>query len=148
MANTSSAKKKVRVIERKTKIREVYKSKIKTYIKKNAKEKLKNINFDLMVCSPMTRTLQTFDIMFPKPISNTIIFPLIREYLEHSCDVGRQPHLLKKDFPNHDFSHINKYWWNNDIPINEKKINHETINELDMRVEKFKNWIKKREERR
>ena len=113
----------------------------------NAKEKLKNINFDLMVCSPMTRTLQTFDIIFPKPISNTIILPLIREYLEHSCDVGRQPHLLKKDFPNHDFSHINKYWWNNDIPINEKKINHETINELDMRVEKFKNWIKKREEK-
>ena len=54
------------------------------------------------------------------------------EYLEHSCDVGRQPNLLKKDFPNHDFSHINKYWWNNDIPINEKKINHETINELDI----------------
>lgn len=88
----------------------------------NAKEKLKNINFDLMVCSPMTRTLQTFDIIFSKPISNTIILPLIREYLEHSCDVGRQPHLLKKDFPNHDFSHINKYWWNNDIPINEKKL--------------------------
>ena len=73
--------------------------------------------------------------------------PLIREYLEHSCDVGRQPHLLKKDFPNHDFSHINKYWWNNDIPINEKKINQETIHELDKRVEKFKNWLKKREEK-
>ena len=34
MANTSSAKKKVRVIERKTISRDMYKNKIKTYIKK------------------------------------------------------------------------------------------------------------------
>ncbi len=34
MANTSSAKKKVRVIERKTLSRDMYKNKIKTYIKK------------------------------------------------------------------------------------------------------------------
>ena len=34
MANTSSAKKKVRVIQRKTLAREMYKNKIKTYIKK------------------------------------------------------------------------------------------------------------------
>ena len=34
MANTSSAKKKIRVIERKTQYREMYKNKIKTYIKK------------------------------------------------------------------------------------------------------------------
>jgi len=34
MANTSSAKKKIRVIQRKTQFREMYKNKIKTYIKK------------------------------------------------------------------------------------------------------------------
>ena len=34
MANTSSAKKKVRVIERKTISREMYRNKIKTFIKK------------------------------------------------------------------------------------------------------------------
>ena len=34
MANTSSAKKKVRVIERKTLAREMYRNKIRTYIKK------------------------------------------------------------------------------------------------------------------
>ena len=34
MANTSSAKKRVRVIERKTIAREMYRNKIKTYIKK------------------------------------------------------------------------------------------------------------------
>ena len=34
MANTSSAKKKIRVIEKKTQSREMYKNKIKTYIKK------------------------------------------------------------------------------------------------------------------
>ena len=34
MANTSSAKKKIRVIERKTISREMYRNKIRTYIKK------------------------------------------------------------------------------------------------------------------
>ena len=34
MANTTSAKKKVRVIEKKTLARDMYKSKIKTYIKR------------------------------------------------------------------------------------------------------------------
>ena len=34
MANTSSAKKKIRDIEKKTQSREMYKNKIKTYIKK------------------------------------------------------------------------------------------------------------------
>lgn len=33
MANTSSAKKKIRVIDKKTKIREMHKNKIKTHIK-------------------------------------------------------------------------------------------------------------------
>ena len=63
------------------------------------KTKLKKINFDLMICSPLTRTLQTFSLIFPNPISNTIILPLVRENLEHSCDVGRNPEELKIDFP-------------------------------------------------
>ena len=54
----------------------------------NAQNKLKNIDFDLMLCSPLTRTLQTFSLIFPSPIKNTIILPLVREHLDHSCDVG------------------------------------------------------------
>ena len=111
-----------------------------------AKEKLKNINFDLTICSPLTRTLQTFSIIFPKYRSQTIVLPLIREHLDHSSDVGRQPEILSKEFPKFNFSNLNKYWWNNDIPIDANVVNLETIKDLDLRVSKFISWIKNREE--
>ena len=103
------------------------------------KDKLKNINFYTYICSPLTRTMETFSLIFPN--KKPIIQPLIREQLVHSCDVGRQPNLLKKDFPLFDFSKLNKYWWNNDKPINEKKIVQESLNDIKIRLDKFKRWL-------
>ena len=101
-----------------------------------AREDLKKIQFDTYICSPLTRTMQTFSIIFPgkKPL----LEPLIREQLYHSCDVGRQPNILKKEFPEFDFSNLNKYWWNNNEPINEKKIVKENFNDIKIRLDKFK----------
>ena len=113
-----------------------------------AQKKLKNIDFDLMLCSPLTRTLQTFSLIFPNPISNTIVLPLVREHLDHSCDVGRQPSILQKEFPHLNFDEVKEFWWNNYIPIDEKAINYESIEDLDKRVLKFKSWINKRSEKR
>ena len=64
-------------------------------------KKLENIKFDTYICSPLTRTLQTFFIIFPKEVP--IIQPLIREHSVHSSEVGRQPDILKKEFPLFDF---------------------------------------------
>ena len=97
---------------------------------------LDNINFDTFICSPLTRTLQTFSIIFPD--KKPIIEPLIREHLFHSCDVGRQPNELKKEFLFFDFSNLNKYWWSNNKPINEKKIVKENYNDIKNRLDKFK----------
>ena len=104
-----------------------------------AREDLKKIQFDTYICSPLTRTMQTFSIIFPgkKPL----LEPLIREQLYHSCDVGRQPNILKKEFPEFDFSNLNRYWWNNDEPINEKKIVKENFNDIKIRLDKFKSWL-------
>ena len=104
-----------------------------------AREDLKKIQFDSYICSPLTRTMQTFSIIFPgkKPL----LEPLIREQLYHSCDVGRQPNILKKEFPEFDFSNLNKYWWNNDETINEKKIVKENFNDIKIRLDKFKLWL-------
>jgi len=110
------------------------------------RKKLVNVNFDLMISSPLTRTLQTFSLIFPKPINNTIVLPLVREHLDHSCDVGRQPETLKREFPHFDLSSLKEFWWNNDKLIKEKAINQESIEDLDVRVEKFKKWIYQREE--
>jgi len=114
----------------------------------NTQKKLIDVDFDLMLCSPLTRTLQTFTLLFPKPIANTIILPIVREHLDNSCDVGRQPSVIAKEFPHFNFDKVNKFWWNNDIPIDEKAINRESIEDLDKRVIKFKNWISKRSEKK
>ena len=106
-----------------------------------AKNVLENIHFDTFICSPLTRTLQTFSIIFPD--KKPIIEPLIREHLFHSCDVGRQPNSLKKDFKSFDFSNLNDFWWNNNKPINEKKIVKENFNDIKNRLDKFKLWLAK-----
>ena len=100
---------------------------------------LKNIIFDAYICSPLTRTMETFSLIFPD--KKPILQPFIREHLFHSCDVGRQPENLKKEFPQFDFSNLNKYWWNNNIPINEKKIVKENFNDIKNRLNKFKIWL-------
>ena len=100
---------------------------------------LKNIIFDTYICSPLTRTMETFSLIFPD--KKPILQPFIREHLFHSCDVGRQPANLKKEFPQFDFSNLNKYWWNNNIPINEKKIVKENFNDIKIRLDKFKKWL-------
>ena len=41
----------------------------------NARENLKNMTFDKYICSPLTRTLQTFSIIFPEKF-NFLIKPL------------------------------------------------------------------------
>ena len=106
-----------------------------------SKNVLENIHFDTYICSPLTRTLQTFSIIFPD--NKPIIEPLIREHLFHSCDVGRQPSSLKKDFTSFDFSNLNDFWWNNNKPINEKKIVKENFNDIKNRLDKFKLWLNK-----
>ena len=128
-----------------------YDAKITSFGKGQAlktQEKLRNVEFDLMLCSPLTRTLQTFSLIFPQPITNTIILPFVREHLDHSSDVGRQPEILQQEFPNFNFNELEQFWWNNNIPISEKMINYEKISDLDARVVKFKNWINKRHEKK
>ncbi len=97
--------------------------------------KIKHINFDKFYCSPLTRTIQTFSIIFPtkKPIFD----PLIREHLFHSCDVGRQPKILKSEFTQYSFDNLSNFWWNNNVPINEKLIKRESRNDIQIRLKNF-----------
>ena len=116
---------------------------------KLAREVLKNIKFSSYICSPLTRTLETFSIIFPNKIP--IIQPLIREQLYHSCDIGSQPNILKKKFPKYNFSDLKKNWWDNERPINHwwsennhedsKIIYKENFNEIKIRLNKFKSWL-------
>tara|TARA_B100002052_G_C15758357_1_gene541117 strand:+ start:263 stop:826 length:564 start_codon:yes stop_codon:yes gene_type:complete len=102
---------------------------------KNLYNKIKHIAFDKYFCSPLTRTLETFSIVFPH--NKPILEPLIREHLYHSCDVGRQPKILKKNFKEYDFSKLNDFWWNNNTEINEKLIVKESHNDIRERLRKY-----------
>ena len=102
---------------------------------KKLNNRIINLKFDKYFCSPLTRTLETFSIVFPS--KKPVIEPLIREHLYHSCDVGRQPKKLKKEFNDFDFNNLNDFWWNNNKPINEKKIIQESHNDIKMRLRSF-----------
>ena len=104
--------------------------------------KLNHIEFDLIVSSPLSRALQTYEIIFSKRDIKLDINPLHREYVAHSCDIGIQPADLKKKFPNLNFKKLEKYWWNNGKKIQENKIFIESISNLNLRVKKFKKLLK------
>ena len=45
---------------------------------------------------------------------------------------------MRREF---DFSELKQYWWNNDEPINEKKIEKENFNDIKIRLKKFKSSL-------
>ena len=114
----------------------------------DTQKKLKNIDFDLLLCSPLTRALQTFSIIFPNLSQEAVILPFVREHSLCSSEVGRQPLILAKEFPDFKFNNLKKFWWNNNIYIEEKKIIIESMDDLDKRVLIFKKWIHERSEKR
>ena len=63
-----------------------------------------------VITSPLTRAIQTalciFDSVAPITVSAGP-----RELLTHSCDVGRPPEALQRDFPNLSFAHLENVWW-------------------------------------
>lgn len=55
-----------------------------------ARNKMKDIDLDLIIVSPMRRALATCDRVFKGHKSNApiIVDPLFREIIESSCDIG------------------------------------------------------------
>ncbi len=111
-------------------------------------EKLNDLEFNFVICSPLSRALQTYEIIFSKRNLKLYINPLMREHVAHSCDIGKQPKELQSKFPNIDFGNLEKYWWNNGIKIQENKIIFEKINDLNLRIKKFKKLIGNLKEKR
>ena len=111
-------------------------------------EKLNDIEFNSVICSPLSRALQTYEIIFSKRNLKLYINPLMREHVVHSCDIGKQPKELQFKFPNIDFGNLEKYWWNNGIKTQENKIIFEKINDLNLRIKKFKKLIGNLKEKR
>jgi broad specificity phosphatase PhoE len=68
------------------------------------------LDLELVVTSPLTRALETTEHLFSGSLPVAVV-PGIRELQSHSCDVGRSPDVLQKEFPDLDFSHLEEIWW-------------------------------------
>jgi broad specificity phosphatase PhoE len=112
-----------------------------------ARKRLANNVYDVVLVSPLTRALQTahgiFGDRFPMEIT-----PLHSEWQISSCDIGRSHADLRADFPHLDFAHLGDPWWRHELPIGKLGFPQENEEDLMNRVETFKQMIRKRREKR
>lgn len=105
-------------------------------------------DYELVVTSPFTRAIETTLGLFaaaPKPI---LVEALHREFLASSCDVGRSPRDLAREFPALAFDHLDDPWWHDceekdafGIPLEPEAI-------CRARLADFRVWLADRKERR
>ena len=97
-----------------------------------AREKVLELGIKHVIASPLTRAVQTAKIIFDG-VAPITIDATHRELLSHSCDVGRHPDLLYKDFPSIKFDHLHEHWWHNgstnenDVPIEPEAVFQERV---------------------
>ncbi|WP_112661756.1 histidine phosphatase family protein [Microvirga flavescens] len=104
--------------------------------------------YELVVTSPLTRALQTTRGIFGNhPVAPPIVVEsLHREYLLSSCDVGREPVHLARDFPDFAFAHLDEVWWHRDDSPDERGLSVEPLDHLAERVKSFRSWLSARPE--
>ena len=69
----------------------------------------------LIICSPMTRAIQTcyYATSTLEPFQQPLVHPLCTERLSYSCDIGSPCSILQKKFPHLDFHRLDppNAWW-------------------------------------
>ncbi len=103
------------------------------------RERVAGLSIERVIASPLTRAIETaLHIFEDGPVIE--IDPRVRELLSNSCDVGRSPGELARDFPKVTFSHISEHWWHQG-PENENGIAHEPIDVFVRRAAEFRDWL-------
>jgi broad specificity phosphatase PhoE len=69
-----------------------------------------DLDIKQVITSPLTRAIQTALCIFDS-IAPIEVRAGHRELLTHSCDVGRPPETLQRDFPSLSFTHLQNVWW-------------------------------------
>ncbi len=88
--------------------------------------KMSTRNVDLVIASPMKRTLQTALLIFPKRNVPIIVNQDLAEHKCAQCNLGSKADVLENEFPQFDFSSLTKKW------------NHlESSYQFQMRVDDF-----------
>jgi len=110
---------------------------------KNLNSDVLKMDFETILVSPLTRTLQTCMLATKNVKKPRIALECIREYpcRVHTPNNRKNISFLKDKYTQVDFSEIKDEedpLWND--------INKETKKELDFRIEEFKNWLRNRPE--
>lgn len=92
-----------------------------------------------VITSPLTRAIQTAQCIFGDIAPITVVAQH-RELLLHSCDVGRSPGELQRDFPTLSFTHLPDRWWHQG-PENDDGIAVEPEDIFLHRIDEFKNSL-------
>ena len=102
-------------------------------------------DIELVVVSPLTRTIQTTLAAFADHPAPRLIEPLHREKQESYCDIGRAPHMLAVEFASLAFDHLDDPWWF-DGPLDGAPYPRETMEAFEHRVTRFADWLSARPE--
>lgn len=78
-----------------------------------ARENIQGLGIRHVITSPFTRAIQTALLIFQDEVPIEVMDGH-HELLLHSCDVGRSPNVLSKDFPGLEFSHLSETWWHHE----------------------------------
>lgn len=100
-----------------------------------AREKVKTLGIKRVIASPLTRAIQTAKHIFEDQVPIEVQTGH-HEYLLHSCDVGRSPAALLRDFPDLAFDHLPAKWWHHETG-EENEITVEPIPHFEARIAKF-----------
>jgi broad specificity phosphatase PhoE len=116
---------------------------------REAAEQVRNVDYDLIVTSPLTRAIQTTLGLFgDHPSAPKIrVECLHREHLGNSCDRGRPPAQLRREFPHLSFDHLEEVWWHRDGEPDHRGLVVEPDETLLERVSLFRSWLADRPER-
>lgn len=74
---------------------------------------LERLDPDLLVCSPLSRAIQTCLLACQRISKPLIVNPLCAERVAYACDIGRPVEVLRNDFPdlNYELVQPPEAWW-------------------------------------
>ena len=100
-----------------------------------ARSLVADLGIKQVITSPLTRAIQTALCIFDG-IAPIKVGAGHRELLLHSCDVGRSPKELQRDFPNLSFAGLQDIWWHQG-PQNEHGVAVEPEDVFARRIDEF-----------
>jgi len=115
---------------------------------REARQRLTDIPFELVVVSPLTRAIETAAIVFGEHPSQprVLVEVLHRECQESSCDVGRATSEIAAEFPHLDVGHLPEIWWHAEPGCEVGGYPVEPRHLFDARVAGFRGWLRTRPE--